>query len=139
MTKYSRHTNPYWLHNFEECQNQNPHFSRDIMMPTLSPPSSITRLSSPAANQSSIPPSIFSSNQSSTLSTKNPSWCGRDTICFPSISDHITSPGMPASRVKFSKDTWGLTVALSTNASVRKCLTSSSVILPHLTSETPCW
>ena len=28
-----------------------------------------------------------------------------DTICFPSISHHITTPGMSASRVKFSKDT----------------------------------
>ena len=47
-----------------------------------------------------------SSSPSSTLSTSNPSWCITDiTSCFPFISDHITSPGMPASRVKSSKDT----------------------------------
>ena len=65
-------------------------------------------------------PSISSSMPSSAISTSNPSCCDTYTICLPSISGHITSSGMPASRVKSSKDTWGLTVALSSNASVRE-------------------
>ena len=101
------------------------------MMSTLSPPSSFTGLSSTASNQYSVPPSIFSSKQSSTLSTNDPSWCGRDTICLPSISDHITSAGMPASMVKFSKATWGLNVALSSNASVWKML---DLFISHIAS-----
>ena len=100
-------------------------------MSTLSPPPFFTWLSSPTSNKSFVPPSVFSSNQSSTLSTNNPSCCGRDTICLPSISDHITSPGMPESRVKFSKYTWGLTVALSTHASVRKMI---DLFIGHIAS-----
>ena len=58
---------------------------------------------------------------------------------------HITSPGMPASTVKSTKDTWGLTITLPSRAIVQamlgifhNCWTSLSVTYPHRTSKAPC-
>ena len=65
----------------------------------------------------SNPRHMLYSNQSLTISTINPSWRGTHNI-LAAYKYRITSPGMPASTVKSSKDTWGLTITLSSRAVV---------------------